>query len=413
MIDYKPDVLIVGAGPAGLAAAIELRKLGVGKVMVVDREEQLGGIPRHCNHIGFGIRDMRRLLTGPAYAARYADLAAKYGVDLHTETCITNWTDSTSLTATHPNGLVEINASAVILATGCRERPRSARLIPGSRPAGIFTTGALQNFVYVHHHPVGKRALVVGADHVGFSAVMTLKHAGTQVVAIVTEFPRHQTYTAYKLISADRYRVPLITRQKVTNIFGKKRVEMVELTDVITGISRQIECDTVVFTGGWIPDSELAFWGGLAIDPQSRGPRVDLCLRTSLKGVFAAGNLVHAAETADIAALSGVHVADYVRDYLDSGWWPAVGEIPLEIANPIQWISPQVIHSGPHRAPQGHFTLRVNDVLSRTTLSVWQDDRLLWQRQYRTLIPNLPVYVADHWIKDVHGNAGPVRFELT
>src|SRR5438309_692884 len=144
----ETDVLIVGAGPAGLAAAIELRRLGAGRVLVVDRETQAGGIPRHSNHVGFGIRDMRRFLTGPAYAARYVRLAEKYGVDIQTETTITGWQDAAHLTATSPAGLVTIQARAVVLATGCRERPRAARLIPGSRPPGIFTTGGLQNMVY-------------------------------------------------------------------------------------------------------------------------------------------------------------------------------------------------------------------------------------------------------------------------
>jgi NADPH-dependent 2,4-dienoyl-CoA reductase/sulfur reductase-like enzyme len=256
---FETDVLIVGAGPAGLASAIELRKRGVGRVTVVDREREPGGIPRHSDHIGFGLRDMHRFLSGPAYAARYVRLAERAGVDIEVSTTITGWQSETHLTATRPDGLAEFRASAVVLATGCRERPRSARLIPGSRPAGILTTGALQNFVYIHHHPVGKRALVVGADHVGFSAVMTLKHAGADVLGIVTEFPQHQSYFQYKLVSADRYRVPLLTNQKVTNIFGKKRVEAVELTDVRSGAIQTIACDTLVFTGGWNrPEPERA-----------------------------------------------------------------------------------------------------------------------------------------------------------
>jgi thioredoxin reductase len=409
---YEPEVVIVGAGPSGLAAAIELRKLGVSKVMVVDREKNIGGIPRHCNHIGFGMRDMRRLLTGPAYAARYMRLAEKFGVDIQSETSVTGWCDSTHLIATRPDGRAEIKASAVILATGCRERPRSARLIPGSRPAGIFTTGALQNFVYIRHHPVGKRAIVVGADHVGFSAIMTLKHAKTKVLAMVTDISRHQSFFAYKLVSADRYGIPVLTSQKVTRIFGKKRVEAVELTNVITGNTQQIDCDTIVFTGDWIPDHELARWGGLAIDPHSKSPRVDLQLRTSAKGVFAVGNLVHAAETADVAALSGVHAAGAVRDYLETGNWPTSSEIPIEITPPIEWVSPHMICSDERGAPSGHFVLRVKEVLTSPTFSVWQGDRCLWQKSYPRLIPNLPLHISDHWIKNLHSNTETVRLEL-
>jgi len=412
MQSSQTDVLIVGAGPAGLAAAIELRKRGAGRVLVVDREKQPGGIPRHCHHTGFGLRDLHRVLTGPAYAARYVREAEKLGVDIETETSITGWREATCLTATRPDGLAEIRARAVVLATGCRERPRNARLIPGSRPAGIFTTGALQNFVYVHHHPVGKRALVIGADHVGFSAVMTLKHARADVVAIVTDLPRHQSYFAYKLVSADRYRVPLWTNLKVTRILGNKRVEAVELTDVRTGSVRQIECDTVVFTGNWIPDYELSNAGGIVIDSNSRGPRVNLSLQTSLRGVFAAGNLIHAAETADVAALGGHAAARAVADYLRDGNWCAESSVPIEIEAPLAWVSPQTISPDSHTTPHGHFILRTAQILYGATLTVWQGDQCLWQQRYRRLIPNLPVYLPDRWLRQVDATAGPVRFEL-
>jgi thioredoxin reductase len=409
---FETDILIVGAGPAGLAAAIELRKRGVGRVLVVEREREAGGIPRHSNHIGFGLRDMHRFLTGPAYAARYVRLAEQAGVDIEVATTITGWQSATYLTATRPDGLAEIKASAVVLATGCRERPRSARLIPGSRPAGIFTTGALQNFVYVHHHPVGKRALVIGADHVGFSAVMTLKHAGVDVLGMVTEFPRHQSYFQYKLISADRYHVPLLTHQQVTNVLGRKRVEAVELTDVRSGKTQSIECDTLVFTGGWIPDYELAFSGGLQIDPYLKGPRINLQMQTSAKGVFAAGNLIHAAETADVAALSGRQVAARVQDYLQTGQWCASSSVPIEYSAPIAWASPSTIDPGAQHAPHGHFILRVSECLNHSTLTVSQDSRVLWQKTYRTLIPNLPVYVPDVWLKQLEPGSKPVRFEI-
>jgi NADPH-dependent 2,4-dienoyl-CoA reductase/sulfur reductase-like enzyme len=409
----ETDVLIVGAGPAGLSAAIELRKIGVKNVLVVDREKQAGGIPRHCEHIGFGMRDLYRVLDGPAYAAHYVRLAKKNQVDILTETTITSWRDSTHLKATCPDGLAEIKASAVVLATGCRERPRSARLIPGSRPAGIMTTGALQNFVYIHDHPIGKRALVIGADHVGFSAIMTLKHAGVDVAAIITDLPHHQSYFAYKLVSADRYRVPILTDMKVSGILGKKRVEAVELTDVKTGSTQQIECDTVVFTGDWIPDYELGYAGGIEIDTHSSSPRVNLRLQTSTKGVFAVGNLIHAAETADVAALSGRYVAKFVSTYLRTGDWPTMPSVEIKIDAPVSWVSPQVIDPGEHAAPHGHFILRVMEFMSRPTLSVWQGNRNLWQKQYRQMIPNLPTHVSDTWLKYVANSAESVHFKVT
>lgn len=406
----ETDVLIVGAGPAGLAAAIELRKLGAGDVLVVDREKEAGGIPRHCHHIGFGMRDMYRVLTGPSYATRYVQLAEKHGVDIRTQTTITHWCDNTELGATSPDGLLNIKAQAVILATGCRERPRTAKLIPGNRVAGIFTTGSLQNAVYLHHHPVGKRALVIGAEHVSFSAVMTLKHAGVDVIAMVTELPRHQSLFVYKLIGADRYRVPLWTNLKITNIFGKRRIEAVELTNIADGKTQQIDCDTVIFTGDWIPDYELSYSGDLKIDPKSKSPHVNLQLQTSVKGVFAAGNLLHAAETADVAALSGRYVAHSVRNYLETKTWATQPPLTIEVDELIDWISPQVINTGQIQTPHGHFILRTTKLLIQPRLEVWQGARCLWRKQYRQMIPNLPIYMTDKWLRQVNPEAGTIRF---
>jgi NADPH-dependent 2,4-dienoyl-CoA reductase/sulfur reductase-like enzyme len=410
-LDVQTDVLIVGAGPAGLAAAVELRRLGVGKVLVADREGKAGGIPRHCDHIGFGVRDLRRFMSGPAYARRYVQLAEKHCVDIRTETTITGWQNGTSLTATSPAGLATIQARAVVLATGSRERPRAARLVPGSRPQGVFTTGSLQNFVYVRHLPVGQRAVVIGAEHVSFSAVMTLKHAGADVAAMVTDLPRYQSFLQYRLVSADRYRVPIYTNMKITRIIGKPRVEAVELTHMLDGSIREIECDTVVFTGDWIPDYELAFYGGLALHTRSKLPQVNQRLQTSAKGVFAAGNLVHPAETADIAALSGRHVARSVTDYLGTGAWPADPSMPIEFGEPIYWISPGALVPG-ERAPLGRFMLRVTKLLPRSTIEVWQGDRRLWRQRCRQLVPNLPVYVSDRWLKDFRESGEPVRFDV-
>ena len=413
MKNLAADVLIVGAGPAGLAAAIELRRLGVSKVLLADRERQAGGIPRHSDHMGFGIRDLYRFMTGPAYAARYTQLAEEAGVDLHTETTITDWQDAEHLAATSPQGRLAIEAKAVLLATGCRERPRSARLVPGSRPQGIFTTGMLQNFVYIQHQPVGKRAVIIGADHVGFSAVLTLRHVGVEVLALVTDLPRHQSYFQYKLISTDRYGVPIYTNTQITRIIGQHRVEAVELTDVRDGSIRQVECDTVVFTGDWIPDYELAFSGGAALDSRSKSPTVNQRLQTSVKGVFAAGNLIHAAESADVAALSGRYAAGCIEQYLRTDEWQTASALPIQLDPAFTWISPSEVIPGEPFAPHGHFILRVKQVFDYPKIEVRQGERLLWYKRFNELVPNLPIYISDTWLAQVAPSDQPIRFLLS
>ncbi|MBL8055732.1 MAG: FAD-dependent oxidoreductase, partial [Anaerolineales bacterium] len=191
------EVLIVGAGPAGLSAGLALKEQGVQNVLVVDREPTPGGIPRLCHHTGFGLRDLRGVYSGPAYARRYVQQAERAGLEIRTATTVTGWRPAGGVTVTSPRGLGEITAKAILLATGCRERPRSARLIPGRRPAGVFTTGSLQRFVYEHHLPVGRRAVIVGAELVSLSALMTLGHAGVTTVAMVTDLPRHQIQFPY------------------------------------------------------------------------------------------------------------------------------------------------------------------------------------------------------------------------
>ena len=407
------DVLIVGAGPAGLAAALELRRRGVGRVLVVDREDQPGGVPRHAAHIGFGLRDMHRLLTGPQYAARYVRLAIDAGIELRPGVSVTDWSGSTRVAVTGPAGRDEITASAIVLATGCRERPRTARLVPGTRPLGVFTTGALQQFVYLHGQPIGRRAVVVGAEHVSFSALLTLAHSGASTVAMLTEHARHQTYLPYKWVSATRLGVPILTSTRVTRILGRQRVEAVEITNLDTGVVSRLECDTVVFTGDWIPDNELARRAGLAMDPATRAPRVDLGLRTSAPGVFAVGNLVHAAETADVAALSGRHAADALHAFLHSGDWPSVPPVPVICETPVRWASPSAISTqAPRRPPHEHFILRVSEFRVHATLAACQAGRVLWRRRYRRLVPGLPVHALTSWLPQVDPGGGAVTFRL-
>ena len=321
-IDDGP--VIVGGGPAGLAAAIELRELGISPVTVIEREREAGGIPRHSDHTGFGLRDQRTVLSGPKYAARYRDLAEEAAVEVLTETMVTEWEGARQLKLTGPHGRWEIEPPAVVLATGCRERPRSARLVPGSRPPGVMTTATLQQLVHLRGRKVGRRAVIVGAEHVSFSAVATLAHGGASVAGLVTELPKHQSLRAFRAGAAVRYRAPVWSRTKVSAIHGSERVESVELTEIDSGLTRTVECDLVVFTADWIPDHELAVMAGCELDLGTRGPLVDPALRTTKRGVFGAGNLLHPAETADVCALDGRHVAPSVAAYLRGpGDWPA------------------------------------------------------------------------------------------
>ena len=429
------DVLIVGAGPAGLAAAAELRRLAVGQVLVVDREQQPGGVPRHSAHTGYGLRDLHRVLTGPAYARHYADAAARAGAEIRAAVTVTGWAGSRCATLTGAAGIESVSARAVLLATGCRERPRPARLVPGDRPAGVMTTGELQQRVYLHGERLPGRAVVVGAEHVSFSAMLTLAHAGADVVALVTDLPRQQSYAGFALAALARWRVPVWTSTAVRRIEGRERLAAVDLADLRTGAVRRVKCDTLVFTGDWIPDHELARAAGIAIDAGTRGPAVDTALETSVRNVFAAGNLVHAAETADVAALGGIHAARHIAAALRAGQGmaspspvtlsldtpspdaPPAPRVPITVDPPLVWISPNAIRffSPPGDTtispPHGRFLLRSQVFRRRAVLEVRQGGRVLARNRAR-LIPGRPVHLDAGWLAQIRPSDGPVLVAL-
>jgi thioredoxin reductase len=411
-VSAAPQVAIVGGGPAGLAAAAELGKRGVRDVTLIERETEAGGIPRHAQHQGFGLRDLHRVLSGPAYAERLRGLALRAGVELVSETMVTGWTPGGPLELTGPRGRTTLDPKAVILASGCRERPRSARLVPGSRPDGVMTTGTLQQLVYLKKRRLGGRALVVGAEHVSFSALMTLDHGGARAVGMTTELPRHQSFALFRAGARLRYRAPLWTRTAITAIHGRPRVEEAELTDLDSGRVRSFACDSVIFTADWIPDNELALLGGLALDPGTHGPAVDSALRTSRTGVFAAGNLLHGAETADVSALSGSHAGAACARWLSGGGgWPEP-TLPIVCEAPLAWISPNVVVPGlegpPALPPRGRFALRSREFLSRPRLEIAQDGRRLWTGRVTRMVPARSLRLPHGWTASADGAGGPL-----
>ena len=328
-----PSVLIVGAGPSGLSAARELSARGIDPVVVVDRESEPGGVPRHCDHQGFGLADLHRPMTGPAYARHLTRRAERAGARIELATTVVEVTDDGSVVLVGPGGIRTVRPAVVVLATGARERPRSARLVPGDRPAGVFTTGQLQQWVHIRRLPVGRRAVVVGAEHVAYSAVLTLRHAGVRTVAMVTDLPRHQTVGAAALGARLGLRVPLRTSSRIAALHGHGRLGAVDVEDLSTGAVDRLAADTVVFTGDWIPDHDLARRCGLVLASATRGPVTDRGGRTSRAGVLAIGNLVHPGETAGTAAGAAAP---------PGAGWPRRGTAPVLRPGPLPvWWSPR------------------------------------------------------------------------
>jgi thioredoxin reductase len=422
------DVLVVGAGPAGLALAARLAAWGVGRVEVLERESDAGGVPRHCR---------RRAFDGPDFARRQVEAAIRAGATVHTGVTALDWAgpsaedtvraagpsagDTASaagpsagdtlsaagplaLDTVGPDGPETITASAVVLATGARERPRSARLVAGTRPAGVFTTGELQQAVHLYGQYIGSRAVVVGAEAVSYAAVDTLLGAGVDVAAMVTYLPRHQGALLEAVNSRLGKGIPLLTDATVTELRGRGRLSGVALRHS-GGRTTTLVCDTVVFTGDFVPDHELARRGGLDLDTGTRGPAVDGAFRTSRVGVFAVGNVLHAVESAASVAREGARAARHVGDHLAGlAWSPTV---PLLVGPPLRWVAPNRL--APPQSYDG-FVLRTTEFLARPVLNVTQGDRVLHrQRLLGTARPNRPVHLTGRWAGGVDPAGGPVR----
>ncbi|MFI7355725.1 NAD(P)/FAD-dependent oxidoreductase [Streptomyces avidinii] len=399
--DRTVDVLVVGAGPAGLALAARLATAGAG-VEVLEREEDAGGVPRHCHHGGFG-GPVRPWITGPAYARRAVRAAVSAGATVRTGVTAIGWDGPLSLETTGPGGPERITARAVVLATGARERPRSARLVPGSRPAGVLTTGELQQAVHLYGQDVGRRAVVVGAEPVARHAVRTLRRAGAEVVAVVTERSRGAAVRG----------VPLLTATTVGELRGRGRLSGVAVRHE-DGRSGVLACDTVVFTGDWIPDHELARRGGVALDPGTRGPSVDASFRTSVPGVFAVGNALHGIEPAATAAAAGAAAAAPVLARLSGAPWPEPGP-PLAVRAPLLWVAPNRLTdladlTGLAGRP---LLLRSGDPLTNPVVTAAQDGRLLWRRRHPGRVPpSRSLRLAPGWTYRVDRAGGPVVLGL-
>jgi thioredoxin reductase len=288
------DVIVIGAGPAGLSAATELRKLGAG-VVLLERENVAGGIPRHCAHSPFGMREFGRVLSGTAYTDHLTERATKAGVDIrlrHSVTAI----NGTNVDVASPDGTARLVARRIVIATGIRETSRAGRLVTGTRPLGVLTTGALQDYVHVRHLAPFRRPVIVGSELVTMSAILTCRSGGIRPVAIIEDEPGPRV--GYPTALFPRLMgVPVHYRTTINDIIGTTRVEAVRLRHA-DGTTRTLDCDGVLFTGRFTPESSLARLTGAAMDASTGGPSIDADGRTSLPGVYAAGNVLRAVHTA-------------------------------------------------------------------------------------------------------------------
>lgn len=341
----KADIAIVGGGPAGLGAATHLARLGAGRVVVIEREAQAGGIPRHCGHYPFGMREFHRLLKGPDYAARLVATAQAAGVRILTNTSVATIRPGPRLDLSHDKGLVELHARRVVLATGVREKTRAARLIGGGKPGGVLSTGALQGLIYLNGTVPFRRPVIVGSELVALSALLTCRHAGIRPVAMV-EANAHLLAPAFMGLFPRLTGVPLYLGTQLHRILGKSWVEAVELL-LPSGEIRRMEADGVILSGHFMPEASLLQASHLAVDPASGGPDVDAFGRATDPCFFAAGNLLRPVETAGWSWQEGVDVARHVAASL-LGTLPEAGaDVAVRVNHPaLRYVVPQRLSRG-------------------------------------------------------------------
>lgn len=352
------DVAIIGSGPAGLAAAIELRRNGVEKVVVLEREAQTGGVPRHCAHPPFGLREFGRILTGPAYADCLSERARFENVDLRLRHSVVALGPGGLLDIATPDGPSAIVARRVILATGTRETPRSARFLSGSRPIGVINTGALQAYVNLHRLIPFRRPLVVGSEMVSLSSLATCLTHGIRPAALVESNPGPTARWPLNLFPR-LIGVAVHYQSQVAEIIGTDRVEAARIIDRRSGSDVLIDCDGILLTGGFVPEASLVRASSLEWDPATGGPVIDQDGRCSDPAYFAAGNLLRPVETAGWSFREGRRLGRIVAQDLQDPAPTIIRRIPIRIGEGLKYAIPQCVSVRSHRQEVPLLQLRV------------------------------------------------------
>lgn len=375
------DVAIIGSGPAGLAAATELKRLGVARVSVFEREGEAGGIPRHCAHPPFGLREHGRLQTGPAYARFNVESARRAGVDIHLRHSVVNLGLQGQLEIATPDGPLTVHAKRVLLATGARETPRSARLLGGDRPVGVINTGALQSYLYLQGLKPFERPLIVGTELVSLSAVMSCRRAGIRPVAMIEARQRPTVRWPMGLFPR-LCGVPMHFGCELLDIQGTTRVESARIR-LADGSIRQIDCDGVLLSGRFTPEASLVRMSHLHLDPASGGPSIDQFGRCSDSSYFAAGNLLRPIETAGWSYREGKRIAQLIASDLLQTLPAPCEPITVKCAAPLRLCVPQRLLCSDTPGME-QLQLRVERAVSGQ-LQVCLDGREIWRRQLSCL----------------------------
>lgn len=317
------EIVVIGGGPAGLAAAIEAHRNGAKSALIIERDRELGGILQQCIHNGFGLHVFKEELTGPEYAERFIHELKDMEIDYMLDTMVLELTSERRLKVMNSHeGYFEIEAEAVILAMGCRERTRGAIAIPGTRPAGVMNAGTAQRYMNMEGYMVGKRVVILGSGDIGLIMARRMSLEGAEVLAVAEVMPFSGGLTRNIVQCLDDYGIPLYLSHTVTEIKGRNRVEAVVIAQVdenlrpVPGTEKEYRCDTLLLSVGLIPENELTRGAGIEIDPKTNGPCVNEAMETSIPGVFACGNVVHVHDLVDWVTAESCRAGKYAAAYV-------------------------------------------------------------------------------------------------
>jgi len=395
MLNY--DIVIIGGGPAGLAAAVSAREKGIDRILVLERDKELGGILNQCIHNGFGLHTFKEELTGPEYADRFIRQVVEREIEYKLNTMVMDISKDKVVTAMNRReGLFKIKAKAVILAMGCRERPRGALNIPGYRPAGIFSAGTAQRLVNMEGYLPGREVVILGSGDIGLIMArrMTLEGAKVKVVAELMPYSGGVKRNIVQCL--DDYGIPLKLSHTVVDIKGKERLEGVTLAEVdskgkpIPGTEEFYSCDTLLLSVGLIPENELSVGMGVELNPVTSGPRVNESLETNIEGVFACGNVLHVHDLVDFvseeAAAAGRSAAEYVRRRDTEEDEKGKTAICLRAESGVRYTVPESI-SPERMGDKLKVRFRVGGVYKNCYVRVYFDDERVLSRKKAVVAP--------------------------
>ena len=389
----KTEIAIIGGGPAGLAAAVAAREAGAEDILIIERDNELGGILNQCIHNGFGLHTFKEELTGPEYAGRYIEKVEELKIPYMLHTIVVDIAENKVITVMNKErGMFQIEAKAIVLAMGCRERSRGALNIPGYRPAGVYSAGTAQRYVNMEGRMPGKKVVILGSGDIGLIMArrMTLEGAEVQVVAELMPYSGGLKRNIVQCL--DDYEIPLKLSHTVVDIKGKKRVEGVTLAQVdenrrpVPGTEEFYECDTLLLSCGLIPENELSSQMGVELNPVTSGPVVNESLETSVEGVFACGNVLHVHDLLDYvsgeAKTAGENAAAYVQGTLTQ----AGKEIPLKGENGVRYTVPCLVDKD-RMAEKQVVRFRVGNVYRDSFLCVYYNDKCMSRVKKKVMAP--------------------------